>query len=346
MQQSSEIPLFIACNTESGGDNACGDSKLAYSLGRMANEEACAIGCNMAFAPVCDISYNWENTEIISRAFGNDPVKVAEMSVEYLKGAHTINGFACAAKHFPGNGLDFRDAHMSNNANSLSVRKWGATYGKVYKALFRNGLEAVMAGHIMFPDYERSVDRNIKDEDILPATLSRAVVTGLLRERLGFNGLVLTDATHMVGMTCRMKRSEMLPTAINAGCDMLLFFNDPDEDFHTLLNAYKSGVISEDRVNDALERILGLKAHMGLNKKTRGQLVPPPEKTMKLVLGKSEYTDAQKEISRKGITLVKYKDKNVLPITPERYKRIMTGSSAFVGKDPIDSFCGLFDARI
>lgn len=67
---------------------------------------------------------------------------------------------------------------------------------------------------------------------------------------------------------------------------------------------------------------------------------------MKLVLGKSEYTDAQKEISRKGITLVKYKDKNVLPITPERYKRIMTGSSAFVGKDPIDSFCGLFDARI
>ncbi len=345
MQQSSEIPLFIACNTESGGDNACGDSKLAYSLGRMANEEACAIGCNMAFAPVCDISYNWENTEIISRAFGNDPVKVAEMSVEYLKGAHTINGFACAAKHFPGNGLDFRDAHMSNNANSLSVRKWGATYGKVYKALFRNGLEAVMAGHIMFPDYERSVDRNIKDEDILPATLSRAVITGLLRERLGFNGLVLTDATHMVGMTCRMKRSEMLPTAINAGCDMLLFFNDPDEDFHTLLNAYKSGVISEDRVNDALERILGLKAHMGLNKKTRGQLVPPRKDNEAGAGQIGVYRRAERD-----------KPKRHNPRKIQGQKRPADNSRAVqahydrlvrvCGKDPIDSFCGLFDARI
>lgn len=155
LQRSSKIPLFIACNTESGGDNACADGtyigsgikigaaadkKYAYQLGKSANEEAAAVGCNMAFAPVCDISYNWENTEVISRAFENDPDMVAKMSVEYLKCAHTVNGFACAAKHFPGNGLDFRDAHMSNNVNSFSVRKWDATYGKVYKALFKNGL--------------------------------------------------------------------------------------------------------------------------------------------------------------------------------------------------------------
>ena len=337
LQTSSRIPLFIACNTESGGDNACSDGtflgsgvkigatgkkEYAYDLGKMANEEAAAVGCNMAFAPVCDISYNWENTEVISRAFGSDPKQVAKMSCEYLKGAHTIDGFACAAKHFPGNGLDFRDAHLSNNVNSFDLRKWDATYGKVYKTLFKNGLEAVMAGHIMLPKVARSINGKLRDEDMMPATLSPEIITGLLRRHLGFNGLVITDATHMVGMTCRMKRSEMLPMAINAGCDTLLFFNDPDEDFSTMLNAYRNGIISEACMQEALTRILGLKAHMGLHRKKPEQLVPS-EKTMSMALQKPEYLKTQKAISEKGITLVKYKDKDVLPITPKRYKRIM-----------------------
>lgn len=337
LQKSSAIPLFIACNTESGGDNACSDGtfigsgikigatgkkEYAYALGKMANEEAAAVGCNMAFAPVCDISYNWENTEVISRAFGSDPKQVAKMSCEYLRGAHTIEGFACAAKHFPGNGLDFRDAHLSNNVNPLELSEWENTYGVVYKTLFENGLDAVMAGHIMLPKVAKALNGKLKDEDMMPATLSPEIITGLLREKLGFNGVVITDATHMVGMTCRMKRADMLPLAINAGCDMLLFFNDPDEDFTTMLNAYRSGVISEKRIQEALTRILGLKAHMGLHRKPKEQLVPS-EEAMRQALGKKEHVQAKKAICDKGITLVKYKDKNVLPITPKRYKRIM-----------------------
>ena len=337
LQQAAAIPMFIACNTESGGDNACSDGtflgsgikigatgkkEYAYDLGKMANEEAAAVGCNMAFAPVCDISYNWENTEVISRSFGSDPRLVAKMSCEYLKGAHTIEGFACAAKHFPGNGLDFRDAHLSNNINEFDLRKWNATYGKVYKNLFKNGLEAVMAGHIMLPKVAKAINGKLRDEDMLPATLSPEIITGLLRERLGFNGLVITDATHMVGMTCRMKRSEMLPRAINAGCDMLLFFNDPDEDFATVLDACRKGIISAQRMQEALTRILGLKAHMGLHRKKPEQLVPS-EKAMSHTLGKPEYRKVQKAISEKGITLVKYKDPDVLPVTPGRYRRIM-----------------------
>lgn len=337
MQKSSNIPLFIACNTESGGDNACtdgtflgsgikigatGEKEYAYALGKMANEEAAAVGCNMAFAPVCDISYNWENTEVISRAFSNDPKQVEKMSCEYLKGAHTIDGFSCVAKHFPGNGLDFRDAHLSNNVNDFDIYKWNATYGKIYKSLFKNGLEAVMAGHIMLPKVVKMINSKLEDDDMMPATLSPEIITELLRKRLGFNGLVITDATHMVGMTCRMKRADMLPRAINAGCDMLLFFNDPDEDFSTMMNAYHTGMISEERIQEALMRILGLKAHMGLHKKKAEQLVPS-EEVMKIELRKQEYVKMQKVISEKGITLVKYKDKDVLPLTPERYKRIM-----------------------
>lgn len=337
LQKYAKIPVFIACNTESGGDGACADGtfiasgvkigatgkeEYAYELGKMANEEAAAIGCNMAFAPVCDILYNWENTEVVTRAFGNDPDRVAKMSAAYLNGAHTIPGFACAAKHFPGNGQDFRDAHLANNVNYFDTEKWDETYGKVYKTLIDNGLDAIMGGHIMLPSYAKAINPDLTDEDMMPATLSPEIMTVLLREKLGFNGMVVTDASHMVAMTDRMKRSEMLPLAINAGCDMFLFFNDPEEDFHTMLKAYQDGVISEERMTEALTRILGLKAHMGLHKKSREELVPEPEVADE-VIGREAYKEMQKAISRDCITLVKYKDQDVLPITPERYKRIM-----------------------
>ncbi len=337
LQKYAKVPIFIACNTESGGDGACADGtyigsgvkiaasdkpEYAFALGKMANEEAAAIGCNMAFAPVCDILYNWQNTEVVTRAFGGDAERVAQMSVEYLKGAHTIPGFACAAKHFPGNGQDFRDAHMSNNVNYFTPEQWDSTYGMVYKALIDNGLDAIMGGHILLPEYAKAINPALTDDELMPATLSPEIMTTLLRDRLGFNGMVVTDASHMVGMTDRMKRSEMLPTAINAGCDMFLFFNDPEEDFSTMLKAYQDGVISEERMTEALTRILGLKAKMGLHKKSREELVPQPE-TADAVLGKEEYKEMQKAISQDCVTLVKYKDKDVLPITPEKYKRIM-----------------------
>lgn len=337
LQKYAKVPVFIACNTEAGGDGACTDGthigagvkiaatdkeEYAFALGKMANEQAAAIGCNMAFAPVADILYNWENTEIVTRAFGGDAERVATMSKAYLNGAHTIPGFACAAKHFPGNGQDFRDAHIANNVNYFDVEKWDETYGHVYRTLIENDLDAIMGGHIMLPSYAKAINPELKDEDMMPATLSPEIMTGLLRDRLGFNGMVVTDASHMVAMTDRMKRSEMLPASINAGCDMFLFFNDPEEDFATMLGAYKTGIISEERMTEALTRILGLKAHLGLNKKSKEELVPQPE-TVEEVLQREEYKAMQKSISEDCITLVKYKDKDVLPMTPDRYKRIM-----------------------
>ena len=336
LQKYAKVPVFIACNTETGGNGACsdgtyiasgikigatGNNQYAHDLGRMSNEEAAAIGCNMAFAPVCDIHYNWLNTEVVARAFGNDPERVAQMSKAYLEGAHTIEGFACAAKHFPGNGQDFRDAHIANNINSFNEEEWMNTYGYVYKTLIDADLDAIMGGHIMMPEYMRGINPDIKDEEMLPATLCPEIMTGLLRDKLGFNGMVVTDASHMVAMTDRMTRKEMLPTSINAGCDMFLFFNDPEEDFATMLEAYQNGIISEERMVEALTRILGLKAHMGLNKKAKEELVPAPEVVANI--GKEEYKNAESSISNDSITLVKYKDADVLPITPEKYKKIM-----------------------
>lgn len=336
IQKYTKVPAFIACNTEQGGDGATPGGtyigsgvkigatrnlEYARALGKMSNAEAQTIGCNMAFAPVCDIAYNWQCTEVMNRAFSNDPELVAKMSVQYLEGAHELDGFACAAKHYPGNGLDFRDAHTANNINNMSVDEWDASYGHVYKSLIDAGLDAIMGGHIMMPTYTRAINPDIKDDDMMPATLSKEIMTTLLRDKLGFNGMVVTDASHMVAMTDRMRRADMLPAAINAGCDMFLFFNDPEEDFATMLNAYKTGIISEERMTEALTRIIGLKAKMGLHKKDRAALVPGPEALAGL--GKQEYKDMQKAISEDCITLVKYKDADVLPLIPEKYKRIM-----------------------
>lgn len=337
LQENSKIPLIIACNTENGGNGACQDgtmiggqtkigatrdAKYAHDLGYMSNKEAASIGCNLSFAPVSDIDYNWENPVIGLRTYGNDVDRVCEMTKAYMDGAHENPGFCCAAKHFPGDGLDFRDQHVANSINTMSCEEWDATFGKVYRNLIDNGLEAIMAGHIMQPAYTRYFNPDIRDEDIQPATLSPELMEGLLRKKLGFNGMILTDASHMVGLTCRMKRSEMLPHAIAAGVDMFLFFNEMDEDFASMMAGYESGLITEERLSDALHRILALKAHMGLHKKAKTELVPAKE-VMEQVVGCEEHKAAAKEISDKAITLVKYKDEDVLPISPERYRRIM-----------------------
>ncbi len=337
LQENSKIPLIIACNTENGGDGACTDGTLigsqtkiaatgnvnyAYELGRMANKEAAAIGCNLSFAPVSDILYNWENPVIGLRTYGNDPKRVAAMTKAYLDGAHENPGFCCAAKHFPGDGLDFRDQHVANSVNTMSCEEWDSTFGMVYQNLIDNGLEAIMAGHIMQPAYARYFNPTITDEEMMPATLSPELIQGLLREKLKFNGMVLTDASHMVGLTCRMKRSDVLPAAIAAGVDMFLFFNEMEEDFASMKQGVLDGRISEERLDDALHRILALKAHMGLHRKAKNEIVPPREKISETV-GCPEHIQMQKEISDRSVTLVKYKDKDVLPLTPQRYKRIM-----------------------
>lgn len=337
LQKYAKIPVFIACNPENGGNGVCSDGtfvssqvklgatgkpEYAQAMGRVSGAQIAATGCNMAFAPVADITYNWECEEILSRAYGNDPQLVATMSHAYMQGLFETEGVASCAKHFPGNGQDYRDAHLSNNVNHFGLEKWMQTYGHVYKTLIDGGLQAIMGGHILMPEYMKELYPDITPQQLRPATLCPEIMTGLLRDKLGFNGMVVTDASHMVGMTNQMKRKDMLPLAINSGCDMFLFFNDPDEDFASMLDAYRSGVISEARMTEALMRILGLKAAMGLNKKTLDQLCPS-EEVMQAALDNAEFKALSPAVSRDALTLVKYRQEGVLPLSPEKTKRVM-----------------------
>ncbi len=337
LQKYAKIPVLIACNPETGGNGVCPDGtfvssqikigatrnpEYAQAMGRISGAQIKATGCNMAFAPVVDITYNWECEEVLSRAYGGCHELVAEMGKAFMDGVHETEGVASCAKHFPGNGQDYRDAHMSNNVNHFGYEKWMETYGHVYKTLIDGGLPAIMGGHILMPEYMKELNPDITVEELRPATLCPEIMTGLLREKLGFNGMVVTDASHMVGMTNQMKRKDMLPAAINAGCDMFLFFNDPEEDFNTMLDAYKSGIITESRMVEALTRILGLKAAMGLNKKTLEELCGTDE-ALSEALSNPEFKAVAPAISKDALTLVKYKQEGVLPLSPEKTKRVM-----------------------
>ena len=337
LQKYAKIPVFIACNPEQGGNGVCPDGtfvssqvkigatgkpEYAQAMGRISGVQIKATGCNMAFAPVVDITYNWECEEVLSRAYGNDPKLVATMGKAFMDGLHETPGVFCCAKHFPGNGQDYRDAHMSNNVNHFGLDDWMASYGHVYKTLIDGGMEAVMGGHIMMPEYMLELNPDITMDEMKPATLCPEIMTGLLRDKLGFNGMVVTDASHMVGMTNRMKRKDMLPAAINAGCDMFLFFNDPQEDFNWMLEAYTTGVISEERMVEALTRILGLKAAKGMHKMSQEQLCGTDEE-LAAALTNPDFKTVAPAISKDALTLVKYKDEGVLPLDPNKTKRVM-----------------------
>ena len=204
-QQHSRIPVLIAANLEAGAEKSlkggtllatgpamgAAGPEVARLMADKAAEEAKAIGVNWTFAPITDVVYNWRNTIVNNRAFGNDPDEVIADSIAYMEGAHK-HGLACCCKHFPGDGVEERDQHLVLGCNDLTVEEWEKSFGKVYRAVFEAGVESVMVGHICMPAWSKKLRPGMTDDDILPATLSPELLQDLLRDRLGFNGLART----------------------------------------------------------------------------------------------------------------------------------------------------------
>lgn len=335
LQTDSKIPLLVAANCDSGGNGACsdgtyiasaaqceasGDPQVAYHAGLVSAREAKSIGVNVNFDPCVDILFNWRNTIVNTRAYGVTADPVIQYSNAYIKGLTAEGDMITCIKHFPGDGTEERDQHLVLGVNELSPEAWDDSFGRVYKNHIDNGVEMIMAGHIALPYYQKKLNPGLRDEDILPATLAEELIQGLLKEQLGFNGMVITDASHMLGMSSAKRREDYVPGAIAAGCDMFLFFNDIEEDFGFMLAGYQSGVISEERMNDAVRRVLGLKAKLDLpQKKTDGSLYKT--RADLAVVGCAEHLAMQADAADKGITLVKNTYKQ-LPIRPETHQRI------------------------
>ncbi|HEY9574785.1 MAG TPA: glycoside hydrolase family 3 N-terminal domain-containing protein [Lachnospiraceae bacterium] len=336
LQETTKIPLLIASNCEAGGNGgmnggtalangaalaAIDDEQAVYQMAKVAGKECRAVGCNWNFAPIVDLTYNWRNTIVQTRAFNNHPEDVIRYSKAYFKGMRE-NQLVTCMKHFPGDGTEENDQHLLMGVNNLSVEEWDKSFGKVYKELIDDGVMTIMAGHIALPSYSKALNPSLDDKDILPATLAPELITGLLKEKLGFNGLVLTDASHMIGLfgATDFNRCEQVPRAIAAGCDMFLFFNDREEDFHYMLQGYKKGIITEERLEDALKRILGVKAAMNLHKLKKEKKLVPTKENLQVVACR-EHKKLASDLADRYITLVK-DSRNYLPMTPNRYPRI------------------------
>ena len=335
LQNNSEVPLLIAANLEAGGTGtaidgtkygnqmqvaATDNEQCAYNLGLIAGREGGAVGCNWAFAPVTDIDYNFHNPITNTRTYGSNPERVLRMARSYMKGIHE-SGLAVSVKHFPGDGVDERDQHLLTSINSLSVEEWDESYGKIYKGMIEDGAMTFMIGHIMQPAYSRKLRPGIKDEELMPATLSPELLNGLLREKLGFNGLIVTDATLMAGFTQAMKREDAVPYSIAAGCDMFLFNQDIKEDFEFMIKGVQRGILSLERIDEAVTRILALKAAIKLHEQKEKGILVPEEDALK-ILQCEEHLRWAEECADKAVTLVK-DTQNLLPLSAYKHKRIM-----------------------
>lgn len=334
LQKASKIPLFTASNLEYGGNGsavegtffgremlaaATGDMAKGYQLGKVSCSEGAAVGVNWSFAPVVDLDWNYHNPITNVRTFGSDINTVIQMGKGYIQAA-SKEGVATAVKHFPGDGVDERDQHLVTSVNSLSCEEWDASYGRIYKEMIAAGTLSIMAAHIAMPAYEEYYDGE-KCGRLIPATLSANLLKRLLREKLGFNGLITTDATPMVGFCAACDRRTAVPLSIENGCDVFLFNRNLEEDFRFMQEGYEEGVLSELRLEEAVKRILATKAAMGLpEKQKKGRLVPGQEA---LGILKCETHDAwAKECADKGITLVK-DTQHLLPISCHQYGRIL-----------------------
>jgi len=318
LQDQSAVPLLVMADLENGavaltdgtefpwmmGAGAANDADLMMIMGQATAAEARYAGLHWTFSPVVDLNYNFNNPITNVRALGDQPERVSRLATAYVRGLQAGGLLAATAKHFPGDGVDDRDQHLCSTVNSLPFEQWQATYGHVWRAIIEAGVMCVMPGHISLPDYEGFADR---PEQALPATLSPRLLNELLREELGFEGLIISDASGMIGLTSRVSSEERVVQCIKSGVDVYLF-PDTREDFERLIQAVEQGRLSEDRVQQAARRVLELKARLNLHRDPFG---PRPS-----AADKSRYQQAAQAMAEKSITVLRGDGRPPLGLKP------------------------------
>lgn len=250
------LPRRRARHTDAGRDGAgCGGSSSdARRAGKIAGTELAAIGINQNYAPDADVNINPANPVIGVRSFGADPQAVAAMVAAQVKG-YQVAGIASTAKHFPGHGDTNTDSHTGLPYIHHTREQWAELDSPPFRAAIAAGIDAIMTAHIVVPALDPAED---------PATLSRPILTGILREELGYDGVVVTDSLGMEGVRTKYGDERVPVLALQAGVDQLLNPPDLDVSWNALLAAVKSGEISEARIEESILRILRLKMKLGL----------------------------------------------------------------------------------
>ncbi len=334
MQGAAQVPMFVSADLEGSRMSlavgtevpnplalaAVNDAKASRSISRIMAEEARAIGINWSFTPVIDINHAFRSAIVATRGFGSQ-VDVIEAQALAQITEFQAAGIAATVKHWPGEGYDDRDQHLLTTINPLARSDWEATFGRLYRAAIAQGVMSVMSAHIALPSYILSQYPDAGVEAYRPACISKALNLDLLRGELGFNGLIVSDATPMAGFGSWASREEMLPEVIENGCDIILFSRDAEADVTLIAAAVADGRISAERLDQALTRVLGLKAWAGLHKGA--------EKVNRAALARPENKAAALAVTQRAPTLVK-DVKGLLPLSVAKHKRVLVVTSGII----------------
>src|SRR6267154_667471 len=306
LQAKSKLPLLVGADFERGtamrldeGTSiptamalaAGGNPKDAYTMGKITALEARAVGVHWIYAPDADVNNNPANPIINTRSFGEDPERVAQFVSEFVRGVRENGGLA-TAKHFPGHGDTAADSHMDLPVIRADRARLDQLELVPFRAAIAMQVDSIMTGHLNVPALEP--DPNT------PATLSHNILTGVLRKQLGFEGLVVTDAMDMGGITVRYAPGEAAVRAVVAGADCLLMPPVPDAAFEALQAAVKSGRITKEHLDASVRRILQAKARIGLNTSRLVDVNALNEK-----FGSASWQNEAQEISDRGVTLLR-----------------------------------------
>ena len=306
LQQGSRIPLLVASDLEGGtamrfnggtafptnmGVAATGRELDAYEMGRITALEGRAVGIHLDFAPVADVNNNAANPIINTRSFGEDPAAVAELVSAEVRGLQE-HGMLATAKHFPGHGDTGTDSHITLPVIDAPWARLDSVELVPFRAAIKSGVAAVMSGHIALP--------GIDSGQVRPATLTPSLLTGVLRDSLGFGGLVVTDALDMGGIVKAYGNGEAAVLALLAGADILLQPADPRAAIDAVVAAVEQGRVSQERLDQSVRRVLELKKRLGLFR----QRTMPLDGVMAAV-GTSEHQAAARDVTARSLVLVR-----------------------------------------
>lgn len=316
LQFDSSLPLLIAADFERGlsmrlqgttefphamAFGAAGNPEYAEAFGRITAQEARAIGVHWNFFPDADVNSNPANPIINTRSFGEDPSQVGRLAAAYIRGAHS-GGMMTTAKHFPGHGDTATDSHVGIAQVTGDRIRLNAVELRPFQEAIASGTDAVMVAHVSVPALE--------PDPVKVATTSPAIVTDLLKEKLGFKGIVVTDALDMAGLTrlYGLDTGRAAVDAFKAGNDLLLIPADLGASYRAVLDAVRSAEIPMSRLNASVLKLLQAKAALGLE---RNRLVDVA--ALSQAVGKPENVVIGQTIAERAITLVRDNGK-VLPL--------------------------------
>lgn len=329
---NNENPVILCADLVNGAGSRIDDGTVyPHQLGCVASDKAAeymekmgkntafegrAYGIQWTFAPVVDLCLNINNAMMHVRTSGTNTQHVLKTSKAFAKGIQQDGYMAATAKHFPGDGVDGRDTHITTLVNDLGEEEWRSSYGTIWQEMINDGVYSVMSGHIALPFYDNDYgDVSEKYKGYRPACLSPKLLKELLRDDMGFEGCVVTDALNMIGLGSHIKRTDYGEKLLNAGNDVLLW-TIPEIDTPAIVNAVLEGRLSEERLNDAVKKIMELKARVGLLDEFDSEI----KMTQQV---KEQFQEHAQEVADASPTLVR-DELNIFPLQLKKGAKVLT----------------------